>query len=259
MDDSAPVALHCEITGEGPPLIVLHGLFGSLANWRPLGRVLGQTHQVFMVDLRNHGRSPHSAIFNYDVLARDVLALMQQHDLPAAHIMGHSLGGKTAMQFALQFRQMVRKLVVVDMSPCATRARHREILTALQNLDLNASSRSELDAQLAQNIPDAAVRQFLLMNIANGENGRFRWRINLDSLADNYDEILRAIDAPRSYMGDTLFIRGENSDYICEDDIKEIGVMFPHSRIVTIEGAGHWVHAQAPQEFARVVGEFLAE
>lgn len=255
---SPAVPLHYESTGHGPPLIVLHGLFGSLSNWRPLSPQLGEHFQLFLVDLRNHGRSPHSDIFNYAAMAEDLRAFVQQHQLSTPYLLGHSLGGKVAMQFALSYPHDVEKLIVVDMSQRATRPRHRSIIAALQSLDLaTASSRRDLDAQLAQHLPDKMLRQFLLMNVRTDDNGRWCWRTNLDAIAAHYDEVNRAVEAPQAYDKPALFIRGGNSDFIQDEDLKAISALFPQSNVVTVAGASHWVHADAPDEVARLILQFL--
>lgn len=260
MTNLATVPLHAEVSGEGSALLLLHGLFGSLSNWRPLSRILSASYRVFNVDQRNHGRSPHSDVFNYSAMAEDLRALMQSHALSSAHLLGHSLGGKTAMQFALTHPDAVDTLVVVDMSPLASRPRHREILNALQSLNLRAArNRRELDAQLAQTIADAAMRQFLLMNVANDENGGLQWRMNLEALARSYDEVNRAVTSQSVCDKPALFICGEQSDYIQDEDREAIKALFPRARLVTVAGAGHWVQSDAPEEFARLVVEFLAE
>jgi esterase len=265
MTDLTTVPLHAEVSGEGHPLLLLHGLFGSLSNWRPLSRRFSGSYHVFNLDQRNHGRSPHHDTFNYTALAEDLRAFMRHESLLSAHVLGHSLGGKAAMQLALNYPEAVDKLVVVDMSPLASRPRHREILAALRALDLSAASnRRQLDVQLAQSIASAEMRQFLLMNIANDESGRLQWRMNLDVIAESYDEVNRAVmpqpnGARSAWEKPALFIRGENSDYIQEQDREAIQTLFPHSRLVTVAGAGHWVQADAPEEFANLVLDFLAK
>jgi pimeloyl-ACP methyl ester carboxylesterase len=260
--DSAPgmttVDLYYESEGKGPTLIVLHGLFGSIANWRPLSRKFSETYQVYTVDQRNHGRSPHSGSLNYTLMAEDLRAFIQRHGLNSAYVLGHSMGGKTAMQFAFTYPELVDKLIIVDMSPRASRPRHEKILAALQNLDLDvAKNRRELDGQLAQNIAEPSVRQFLLMNIDSDDGGRLKWRMNLKALANCYDEINKEIQAQEPFTKPTLFVRGGKSDYITDEDSVAIQTLFPASKVVTIAGAGHWVHAEAPEEFARQVLEFL--
>lgn len=252
------ISLHYETAGTGKPLILLHGLFGSSSNWRPMAKQWSEKYQVFAVDLRNHGRSPHSDTMNYGVMADDVRSFMQSQNIASTFLLGHSMGGKTAMQFALNYPDLVDKLVVVDMPPHATLPRHGEILAALGQLNLQAAAnRRELDAELAQDISDASVRQFLLMNIMNDQDGKLVWRMNLESLTRNYDQINRAVESAQIFEKPTLFIRGEKSDYITDEHWDNIKTLFPSAEIVTVAGAGHWVHAEAPQEFSRVVQDFL--
>jgi pimeloyl-ACP methyl ester carboxylesterase len=255
---TAPVTLHYESTGQGQPLIILHGLFGSLTNWRPLVPKFSEHFHVFTLDLRNHGRSPHSDIFSYAAMAEDIRAFIRQHQLASPYLLGHSLGGKVAMQFALTYPNEVEKLIVVDMTPRATPPRYHSVITALQALDFEvAQSRRDLDAQLAGAIPDKTLRQFLLTNVRTDDNGRFGWRINLDAIAAHYNETNEGIKLQGIYDRPVLFIRGGKSDYIGDEDIEAINALFPRAEVATVNGAGHWVHAEAPEEFARVVLEFL--
>jgi esterase len=259
MTSTQALPLHHETFGTtGRSLVVLHGLFGSLSNWKPLSKQWSEFFHVFALDQRNHGRSPHSSTFNYAAMAADLKTFMQAHGLASTYLLGHSLGGKTAMQFTLTYPDMVDKLIVVDMSPRASRPRHEKILAALQELNLaTARNRRELDAQLEQHIADREVRQFLLMNIAADENGQLHWRMNLDALAESYDEVNKAIASQGVFQKPALFVRGQKSDYIADEDIDTIKTLFPLSRVVTIAGAGHWLHAEAPEEFFKLVLEFL--
>ncbi len=252
--------LHYQSYGEGHPLIILHGLFGSLNNWQTMSRELGEFYKVFAVDQRNHGNAPHSDIFNYHVMAEDLGVFMQSHDLSSTYLLGHSMGGKTAMQFAVTNPEKVDKLIVVDIAPKAYPPEHDEIFEALCSLDLNAfSSREEIDAALAQKIGNPAVRQFLLTNVTRDDSGGFKWKMNLDVIYKNYDQINKELESNRTFEKPTLFIKGERSDYIQEEDTAIIKDIFPHARIVTVAGAGHWVHVEAPEEFSRLVVDFLGK
>jgi len=254
------VSLHFETAGHGPPLIILHGLFGSLSNWRPLTQKLSEHFQLFLIDLRNHGQSPHSDAFNIAAMAEDLRAFVQQHQLNSPSVLGHSLGGKVAMQFALNYPDEMEKLIVVDMTPRATRPRHGHIISALQSLDFTtAKNRRDLDAQLAQHLPDKTLRQFLLTNVRTDEAGHWCWRINLNAIAAQYEEINAAVEPQHTYTKPTLFIRGETSDYIQDVDIAAIETLFPQAEFATVKGAGHWVHAEAPEKFTRLVLKFLSE
>ncbi len=243
----------------GPPLLILHGLLGTLDNWQSLSKRFSDTFQVFAIDLRNHGRSPHSAEFNYRVMAEDVNEFIDRHHLQSAvNIIGHSMGGKIAMQFALTHPEKCGKLVIVNIAPCEYEKQHDEILQTLVKIDLaSVSSRREVESLMAKDIPQFAMRQFLLKNLKRNTNGSFSWKMNLDAIKNNYRETLRAIDSPIAFKKPALFIRGENSDYIRENDIPGIEKLFPNSTFETILNAGHWVHAEAPEKFFEVVHRFL--
>lgn len=250
--------LYCERHGKGHPLLILHGLFGSLDNWRTLSKTFGRSFAVFAIDLRNHGRSPHSDVFNYCIMAEDLHEFMQQQSLSSAYLLGHSMGGKTAMQFAGTYPDMVDKLIIVDIAPKAYPPGHEEIFAALSALDVKAiRTRQEADAALAERISDAPLRQFLLKNLDRETSGGFRWKINLDALFTHYEEILQEIRPQRVFGKPTLFIKGGTSDYIQEADTCAIKKIFPQAQIVSVPGVGHWVHAEAPQEFAKIVLDFL--
>jgi esterase len=251
--------LHRQHYGAGRPLIILHGLLGSLTNWTTLSKQFGAAYHVIAVDQRNHGGSPHSADMRFAAMADDLRELVVDEDLAAAHVLGHSMGGKTAMEFALRYPALVERLVVVDIAPRAYPPHHDAIFAGLDALDLGAAtSRGELDAVLAQNLPDRGVRQFLLTNVQRDDDGRFRWRIDLPAIKAAYSGIVGAIQADEPFNGPTLFVRGEHSDYIQPADEPEIRALFPAATVQTIPGAGHWVHAEAPAVFAQVVLGFLA-
>lgn len=252
--------LHYQSYGQGRPLIVLHGLFGSSTNWNSLSKALAAHYRVLAVDQRNHGSSPHSDELSYTLLAEDLREFMQQQSLESVYLLGHSMGGKTAMEFALRYPASVERLIVVDIAPRPYAPHHDEILEAMCSLDLSAAtSRSALDAALAEGIPDAPTRQFLLTNVTRDESGGFRWKLNLPAIDQNYDQVSAGIAAGRSFDGPVLFVRGEQSDYVQAADEPQIRALFPQASIVTVPGAGHWVHADAPAEFARLVHEFLPE
>jgi len=251
--------LHYERYGEGQPLIILHGLFGSLDNWRTLSKTFSRSLQVFALDQRNHGHSPHSKTFTAQVLVEDLKEFMQQQGLSSVYLLGHSMGGKTAMQFAVTYPALVDKLIVVDIAPKAYPPEHDDIFATLSALDVQTlRTRQEAEAALAGKIPELSLRQFLLKNLERAPSGTFRWRINLDAIHNNYEEILTGLETNRTFEKPTLFIKGGSSGYIQEGDTVTIREIFPQAQIVTIPGAGHWVHAEAPQEFARIVRDFLA-
>ena len=243
--------------GAGSPLIVLHGLLGSSDNWRTLSRaVFGAHFEVFTVDQRNHGRSPHSDVFDYRAMVEDLAVFMDTRGLAAARLLGHSMGGKTAMHFALTYPERVEALVVVDIAPKAYSPRHAPLLEALRALDL-AGSRAEIDAALRPQIPSDGIRNFLLKNLQRDGQGGYGWKMNLDAIYRHYDRLNGVTEADGTFEGPTLFIRGGASDYVADEDREVIVSFFPEAEIVTIDGAGHWVHAEKPQEFAEVVLGFL--
>jgi pimeloyl-ACP methyl ester carboxylesterase len=250
--------LHYREMGEGSPLLILHGLFGYSDNWQTLGKKFAQDHQVFLIDQRNHGRSPHSEEFNYGLMAQDLLELIEEHQLEAPAIMGHSMGGKTAMTFALQHPDRLSRLIVVDIAPKEYPIRHDGILDALLAVDLSqVSSRDEADAQLARGIDHPAVRQFLLKNLYRREDNSFAWRPNLPAIDRNLDYVSAAIEAARPFDKPTLFIDGGKSYYIRPEDHDLIRQLFPNAQIETVPEAGHWVHAEAPQKVYELVRAFL--
>ncbi len=253
--------LYFKSFGEGYPLIILHGLFGSLENWQTLARAWASCYRVFAIDQRNHGHSPHDPVMNYAVMAEDLREFMQLHQLSSTYLLGHSLGGKTAMQFALTYPDRVDKLVVVDIAPRAYPPQHDDILAALKSVDPGKfPKRKDIDMALAARLPDAALRQFLLKNLERDENGAFRWSIDLDAIEHNYPQLLQSVRGKYArFEKPTLFIRGERSGYIQNADQTAIREVFPFVRFVTVPGVGHWVHAEARRRFARVVLTFLGQ
>lgn len=239
------------LMGEGPPLIILHGLFGISDNWVSIGKELSAHHKVIIPDLRNHGRSPHSTAFSYNVMRDDLLELYSDLSIRRAHILGHSMGGKLAMDFALNYPDMVEKLVVVDISPAKTRARqaHFKIMSAMKSIDFDCcSSREMIEEEIAGAIGSRKLRLFILKNLVRITPDRFAWRLNLDAIELNIDEIMEGVESDIPFENPTLFIRGGDSDYITDDDLPGIKTLFPNNQLVTIPGAGHWVHAERPAE-----------
>ncbi len=244
--------------GQGEPIIILHGLFGTLDNWQTIAKQLAENFRVFIIDQRNHGKSPHSKAFSYDILSADLKAFMDEKYIYKAIIVGHSMGGKTAMRFALDNPDMVNKLVVVDIAPKAYKGGHEIILEAMFDLDLDTlTDRKEIDEQLKIKIPEDGVRLFLMKNLSREKGGNYRWKMNLPVLKDKYLEILGAIESDETFDEPTLFIRGANSHYINDDDVLDIHDMFPMMQLATIENAGHWVHAENPNAFVTKLMEFL--
>lgn len=251
--------LFARTQGNGPPLVLLHGLFGSNENLGSVARALADDFSIHAMDLRNHGRSPHGAEMAYPVLAHDVLETLAAAGIERTSILGHSLGGKTAMELALSRPRHVERLIVVDIAPIPYERRHDRELEALHALDLEqVSSRGDADRALAEAIPNPAIRQFLLKNLVRTEDG-YSWRMPLDTIYREYADIAAAPASPGPFDGPTLFIRGGNSDYITDDSEPAIHERFPNARIETIPDAAHWVHVDAPEAFLGLVREFLGK
>ncbi len=243
--------------GEGEPLVILHGLFGMLDNWFTLGKRFAEDFTVYLIDLRNHGQSPQSNIWNYNVMSDDLLEFFDEHNLSKANIIGHSMGGKTAMCFAGEHPERVKKLVVVDIAPRFYPIHHDTILEALLSIDLaNLKSRNEADELLSGYISDFGTKQFLLKNLARKENDntKFEWRFNLPMIAENIHEV--GVETTKGSTEPALFISGKKSDYIRPSDEEEIKKLYPNSEIISIT-SGHWVHTEKPEEFYTAVINFL--
>jgi len=244
----------------GRHIIILHGLFGTLDNWQTISRELGDRYIVTAFDLRNHGRSPHSDEFSVSVMASDVYEMMQELRIPSAIIIGHSMGGKVAMVFSMAYPAVTDGMVSIDMAPKQYMRGHDDIFEALERVDLNVGSRKEVDDLLAQGIADYGTRQFLMKNLSRRYDGNgFEWKMNLPVIKANYDDIIDPIDTYNVYEGPALFIRGGKSNYILDEDKIHIKKLFPYAEFLTIEGAGHWVHADKPQETYNAIAEFADE
>lgn len=244
--------------GQGEPLIILHGLFGMLDNWQTLGKRFAAHHSVYLIDQRNHGRSPHTEPMTYAAMAEDLHDFLVSHWIYKAHILGHSMGGKTAMEFALRYPDMVDRLIVVDIAPKAYVGGHQEIFEALFALDLSTlDKREDAEAFLQDRIADYGVRQFLLKNLSRTKADGYRWKMNLPVIYKHYSDILAAPETGRQFEGPTLFVRGGQSDYIMDNDLPLIQEFFPDANLKTIPEAGHWVHAAAPDALYDRIGAFL--
>ncbi|MGK7391775.1 MAG: alpha/beta fold hydrolase [Candidatus Cyclobacteriaceae bacterium M2_1C_046] len=251
------VELSYKVIGEGKPLIILHGLFGSLDNWMTFARNLAEHRKVYLVDQRNHGRSPHTDEFNYDVMAEDLRHFIEEHKLDRPDLIGHSMGGKTAMYLAVKYPEHFDRLIVIDIAPKAYPIHHDKIIEGLKALDLSKiSSREEADAELEEYIPEPDVRMFLLKNLKRTGEG-FEWKLNLKAIEENLDRIGEGLQEKRYTDKPVLFIRGSTSNYIKDKDIITTVSLFPNAEIKTIEGAGHWIHAEKPDELLKMVAKFL--
>jgi esterase len=251
--------LHYKELGKGQPVIILHGLFGMLDNWMTAAKKLAEDFHVYLPDLRNHGRSPHSDEFNYEVLASDLKEFIEARDMRVADVIGHSMGGKAAMQLALDYPGVVGRLVVVDMTPREYPPNHSEIIEALLDTKpRNAASRSEIQEFLMSRLHVQGVVAFLMKNLARQPEGGYKWRMNLPVLSDRYDDIRAAVTSEDTFIKPALFIRGEQSSYVKDEDVSQIRKLFPNAELRTIAGAGHWVHADRPDEIVKVIRKFLS-
>ncbi len=241
-----------------PSLVLLHGLFGSSSNWHSIARALEGEYHLLVPDLRNHGRSPHSSSISYPEMASDVARLIQHYDLGSVSIVGHSMGGKTAMWLALDRPELVDRLVVVDIAPVTYSHDFKGQLDGIAAVDLTAlNGREQADEMMSQQLDDRRLRQYLLQNLIKSD-GRWQWRINTKALTDNMSAIVGfPIGGIRQYSGKTLFVYGSESDYVNSDNQRKIRILFPHARIRMIAAAGHWLYAEQPDHFIDVVGSFF--
>jgi pimeloyl-ACP methyl ester carboxylesterase len=245
--------------GQGKPLFILHGLFGLSDNWATVGKMLAEHFEFYLIDLRNHGNSPHSNEWTYSAMTNDLLELMGNEKLEKIILIGHSLGGKVTMQFASMYPEKLEKLIVVDMAPKDYPGNQFGFIEKLLKLNLaEMQSRKEAEIQLNSIIKDWATVQLLLKNIQWNEENKLEWKFNLKVLAENQNKIGETFSLKNKIDTPTLFIRGERSKYILDEDITTIKKIFSNSEIKTIEGAGHWVHADKPKEFAEIVKVFIS-
>ncbi len=249
--------LHYRIVGEeGFPLVILHGLFGFSDNWQTHAKKLSSYFKVILVDLRNHGHSPWSDNFSYSLMVEDVSDVLSTLQIHKCILLGHSMGGKVAMHFAQKYTEKLEKLIVVDIGIKAYPMHHQHILEGIHAIDTNQlTSRKEAEEILEKYIDSDGVRQFLLKNLYWKDKGKLDWRMNIKVLEAQMQEILSAVPV-QIVKTPTLFIRGELSNYILDEDFQEIQDVFPDSDILTIENAGHWVHAEAPEIFINEVLNF---
>jgi len=261
--------------GEGVPIVIVHGLYGSSDNWIAIGRRLAENFEVFIIDQRNHGRSPHSESHNYHLMVGDLFEFLEKHNLEKAILIGHSMGGKTAMFFAHQYPEKVSGLVVLDIAPKSyvqivkenkLEISHHDILKAMKSVDFSViNNRNDVDLELEKSIKDRKVRQFLLKNVHRNKDNSFNWNLNIDALYKDLDEILNGTDTDFYHSGDTitgfpvLFIRGANSKYILDEDLESIEAIFPYAELKTIDNAGHWLHAEQPVKLVSFIIDFLSK
>lgn len=248
-----------KVEGKGTPFLIIHGFLGMSDNWKTLGgQFVDEGFEVHLLDMRNHGRSFHSDIFNYNVMVEDVLEYCNENKLNDVVLLGHSMGGKVAMQFACQYPNLVSKLIIADIGPKFYAPHHQTILEGLHAVNFDVKpSRNDVDAIVSKYITDFGTRQFLLKNLYWIESGQLAFRFNLKSLIKNSDAIGKELPAGLTFSKETLFLRGAQSNYIEDSDFETIKVLFPMSEIVTVSNAGHWLHAENPKDFFIEVMNFL--
>lgn len=259
--------------GEGFPILIVHGLYGSSDNWLTVAKKLSSGYKVYMIDQRNHGRSPNSEEHSYEAMTNDLAEFFDQQKIEKAIVLGHSMGGKTAMSFAADYPERVEKLIVVDIAPKdyfllndeSQYYLHNNILRAMLELDFSRiESRKQVEDFLLERIDSAQIVQFLLKNVhRNKENHQYEWRLNVSVLYDNLDEIIKGVNAHwfddrlPIYNYPVLFIKGANSNYIQAEDFASIRRIYPEAQIVEIPDAGHWLHAEQPQLFMEAIWSFI--
>lgn len=255
--------LHYKSWGEqkGIPLVILHGLLGSLGNWESLARKWGEDFWVVGVDQRNHGKSPHADSISYEEMSDDLKELLASLNIDSCNLLGHSMGGKTAMFFALSNPKLVNKLIVADIMPVSsTQQGHQYIFESMQSIPFEKiTSRNDADEWLSSRIVSFSVRQFILKNLNRTDSGIYEWGLNLKSIVQNYEQLMKFPTTPgKQYLGQTLFIKGELSDYINNFDFAPLTKqLFPNAKLQIIKEAGHWLHAEKPEVFYTVVKDFV--
>ena len=257
---SQPI-LHSKILGSGEKhLIIFHGLFGQLDNWNTHGRQFGEIYTTHLVDLRNHGRSFHSDDASLQAMTNDILNYMDAHQIEKTHLLGHSLGGRVVMDFAMLHPEKVDHLIIADMAPKAYQPHHNAIFKALLSVDFSTiTSRKDVEDTLAEYIHEIGVRQFLLKNVYHAENGGYAFRFNLEALHNAYADLVGKDLIDGVFSGPTLFLKGEKSNYILPEDEFIIKKRFPNSELESIKNAGHWLHAENPKDFINAIIQFLQQ
>ncbi|MBZ9632410.1 alpha/beta fold hydrolase [Salegentibacter sp. LM13S] len=252
--------LNSIVIGEGKPLLILHGFLGMSDNWKTIGNKLAEEKefQVHLIDQRNHGKSPHTDEHSYELMAEDIKEYCDQNSLSNIILMGHSMGGKTAMLAATEYPNLVEKLIVVDIAPKYYEPHHQQILKGLTALEeANLESRQEADSLLSEFISEKPIRLFLLKNLNRKSEGAYCLKVNLETLKNNIEEVGKSLAQDKTFNGPTLFIKGGNSNYIREEDKPEIKKQFPKVQFKEIANAGHWVHAEKMTEFYKAMVDFL--
>jgi len=246
--------------GQGQPVIILHGLFGQSDNWVTIGRRIADQFHVFIPDQRNHGQSLHTPVHSFPAMADDLAEFIEEHQIENPILIGHSMGGKVAMTYALENPGKVMKLVIIDISPrkYPERITHTQVITEMIRIDLEKIvTRTEVEKILDSRVSDTRIKMFILKNLYYKIHGKLAWRLNLEAINQNMDLLFDGISSDNQYTGPSLFIRGGKSDYILDSDIPLIKSMFPEALVKTIPGASHWVHADAPEELCYLLSGFL--
>ncbi len=252
--------LNHKVFGVGDPVIILHGLFGMLDNWQTIAKKLAENYMVYIIDQRNHGRSPRMDAHNYKAMAEDLAAFMESQWIHSAHIVGHSMGGKTAMQMAMDYPDMVESLAVIDISPTASTRGHDAVFDALNAVDIEQlEKRSAAQEAMQVHVQEVGVIQFLLKNLTRKKEGGYEWKMNLPVIERDYERILDPIVCSTPYDKATLFIKGGQSRHIVDADLPLMKECFPSYQMKEIADAGHWVHADAPDVTLQMLREFLSE
>lgn len=251
--------LHHQTSGEGEPLVILHGLFGMLDNWKSISRKLSSSYQCILVDLRNHGKSPHDAEMNYQVMAEDVKELISDLQIAPTIVIGHSMGGKVAMQLALHHPESVKKLVVIDIAPRQYPPHHEKVLAALESIDPSAvQDRAEAEENFRTYLGnDKDTIQFLLKNMSRLPEEGYAWKSNMEVIVAEYDEVMNEIKHDGTFEKPVLFIKGGNSSSLTDEDLPDIKMLFPNVEWVTIPDAGHWVHSDEPEALLDALRSFI--
>ena len=244
--------------GNGPPLLILHGLLGQSDNWMHVAKQLASHLCIYLLDLRNHGRSPHSDIFNFSVMVEDIYEFLTDLNLRRVNVLGHSMGGLTAMNFVSEYPHRVQKLIIIDIAPRPYAVLHEDIIDGLLSIDLKTlKSRKEADNQLAHFIEKRDIRQFLLKNLYLDDRRRWSWRSNLPVISEKLPEIGKGLLRQNKFEKPVLFIRGGSSPYITDHDIALIKDIYPKAFIETIPNATHWLHSEKPKELVAIINNFI--
>ncbi len=252
-----PVSLNIKIQGNGPPILILHGLFGSLDNWQTIANALSNEFTIYLIDLRNHGKSPHTEAFSYTLMANDIMYMIQKYQLVKPFMIGHSMGGKVVLELINLYPNDIGKSIIIDIATKLYPRGHDEIFKSMLGLDIKKiNKRSEAEFELSKTILDQTVRQFILKNLDRDQNQQFVWKLNLKSLFENYNEITQEIKPSKPIINKILFIRGDRSNYILDKDQLDIKKYYPNSSFVTIADAGHWVHADQPIRLVEIIKSY---